>query len=292
MKLNVGERIRKFRRERDITQDELAQAVGITSQSVSKWERGDGYPDIELLPPLARFFGVTVDELLGNDRTDEIIDGYMKKSNTYRTNGDRAADLELWEKAYAEFPDDLRVIEMLAVSLGNGKNPDEDNKRVVSLCEQILGRSTNQPQRELAIQMLCYTYADMGELEKSLHYADMSGIRDELRCAVLMGDEGVEACQYYLADLINHVYIIATRMTFKKKFPPKEAIEIFKFIIDVFKLLYSDDNVLFCSCYLTELYYRIAKEYAEMKDSENTVAALKDSMKYAIVNATLPEEGD
>ncbi len=45
MKLNIGERIRKYRRELDLTQDELAQAIGISNQSISKWERGDGYPD-------------------------------------------------------------------------------------------------------------------------------------------------------------------------------------------------------------------------------------------------------
>ncbi len=50
MILMIGEKIRKLRRDRNLTQEEVAQHLGISFQSVSKWERGDGYPDITLLP--------------------------------------------------------------------------------------------------------------------------------------------------------------------------------------------------------------------------------------------------
>ena len=65
MKLNLGENIRRLRRDRDWTQDELADRLGTTSQSVSRWEVGSTYPDMEFLPVLASLFSVTVDELLG-----------------------------------------------------------------------------------------------------------------------------------------------------------------------------------------------------------------------------------
>jgi len=67
MELMFAKRLRNYRRGRDLTQEELAQAIGISAQSVSKWERGDGYPDITLLPRIANYFGVTIDALLGND---------------------------------------------------------------------------------------------------------------------------------------------------------------------------------------------------------------------------------
>ncbi len=65
MKLNLGENIRRLRREKDWTQDELADRLGTTSQSVSRWEVGSTYPDMEFLPALASIFSVSVDELLG-----------------------------------------------------------------------------------------------------------------------------------------------------------------------------------------------------------------------------------
>ena len=67
MKLNIGYNIRTLRRAADMTQDELAEKLGVTFQTVSRWENGGSYPDIELLPVLADIFGVTTDHLLGND---------------------------------------------------------------------------------------------------------------------------------------------------------------------------------------------------------------------------------
>ena len=67
MELLFAKRLREYRLKKDMTQEALAKAVGISPQSVSKWERSDGYPDITLLPKIARVCGVTVDSLLGND---------------------------------------------------------------------------------------------------------------------------------------------------------------------------------------------------------------------------------
>ena len=67
MELMIADKIKKYRKEQNMTQDALAQALGVSPQSVSKWECGDGYPDITLLPSIANFFEVTVDELIGND---------------------------------------------------------------------------------------------------------------------------------------------------------------------------------------------------------------------------------
>ena len=67
MELLFAKRIRGKRLEKGLTQEQLAQAIQISPQSVSKWERGDGYPDITLLPRIANFLQISVDELIGND---------------------------------------------------------------------------------------------------------------------------------------------------------------------------------------------------------------------------------
>ena len=56
MKLLIGETIRNLRRERNITQEEFANVLGVTYQSVSRWENNTCYPDMELLPDIANFF--------------------------------------------------------------------------------------------------------------------------------------------------------------------------------------------------------------------------------------------
>ena len=61
----IGERIAQLRRKKNITQEAMAEQLGVTPQAVSKWENDISCPDITLLPPLAALLGVTVDELLG-----------------------------------------------------------------------------------------------------------------------------------------------------------------------------------------------------------------------------------
>ena len=64
MTTKIGENIAFFRKKKELTQDELAKILKVSNQAVSKWEAGKCCPDIELLPELARFFGVSIDELL------------------------------------------------------------------------------------------------------------------------------------------------------------------------------------------------------------------------------------
>ena len=65
MNLKIGTIIKELRGEHNITQDTLAAAIGVTPQAISRWESENGYPDIEILPALADFFSVSIDELLG-----------------------------------------------------------------------------------------------------------------------------------------------------------------------------------------------------------------------------------
>ena len=65
MKPDIGTNIRRLRRERHMTQGQLATALCVTVQAVSKWEKGRSYPDLPLLLPLAEYFSVSLDELFG-----------------------------------------------------------------------------------------------------------------------------------------------------------------------------------------------------------------------------------
>ena len=75
--LRCGEQLAFLRREKQVTQEQLAQAMGVTNQAVSKWESGQSYPDITLLPRLAAYFQVTVDELLGVAEPPQMRNVYL-----------------------------------------------------------------------------------------------------------------------------------------------------------------------------------------------------------------------
>ena len=74
--IKLSEKIKELRLRDGRTQEELAEAVGVTAQAVSRWEKEICYPDMELIPSIANYFGVSIDELFGyeNDREKKVDD--------------------------------------------------------------------------------------------------------------------------------------------------------------------------------------------------------------------------
>ena len=289
MEINLKDTLRKLRRQKNVTQEALANHLDITPQSVGKWERGEGYPDITLLPKIALYFDVTVDELLGVDkaRIEETINAYLEEDKQYGFDGDTKRELELWEKAYKEFPNDIRVMVKLMYALGDDKDdvplPEDKLNRIVELGETILATSTDREYRESAIQCLCFAYRDVDE-EKALHYADMGGDfitnRVNLRCRVLSDEKGVEACQEYLRDLIEVAANTAAAIPNKKRLSYEEMIEAYTFGIDLYKRLYSDGNLGFYNCRVAYNYYCLAYVHAEFQNTEKVLEMLKECCRY------------
>ncbi|MBQ9746054.1 MAG: helix-turn-helix transcriptional regulator [Clostridia bacterium] len=90
MQVKIGEKIRELRRRDGRTQEQLAMALGVTCQAVSRWESGGGYPDMEAMPAIANYFHVTIDELFGydgdrEDRIKEILNSADEIMRKYRS---------------------------------------------------------------------------------------------------------------------------------------------------------------------------------------------------------------
>lgn len=105
MAMRIGEKIKTLRKAKNISQESLANVLGVTFQAVSKWETGTTAPEISLIPPLASFFGVSIDELFDynmweNERTIEDI---CRKAAKLIENDASAAD-EMLKEALKQFP--------------------------------------------------------------------------------------------------------------------------------------------------------------------------------------------
>ena len=77
--MNLGNNIKFYRTQKKMTQEELAELLGTTSKSISRWEQSLTYPDISLLPFIANIFEITVDELLGNKQEQTVYVVEKKK---------------------------------------------------------------------------------------------------------------------------------------------------------------------------------------------------------------------
>ena len=106
MTIYFGENLKKLRKSKDLTQEALADFLGMSFQAISKWERGETYPDITMLPVIASFFGVTVDSLLGTDmiEKEKQIGEYCKEYSRLWTEGKIKEVRDMLKNAIAEFP--------------------------------------------------------------------------------------------------------------------------------------------------------------------------------------------
>ncbi len=96
--MNIGEMIRKCRKEKNMTQEELACRLGVTAPAVNKWENGNSYPDIMMLAPMARLFGISVDMLLSFEQElgDEEVCALLREL-------DRRLGFEEFDSVFAWF---------------------------------------------------------------------------------------------------------------------------------------------------------------------------------------------
>lgn len=109
MNIYFGENLKNLRKQKNLTQERLAEFLGVSFQTVSKWERGDTYPDITTLPEIASFFRISVDDLLGVNRAEnekEIIE----KLREYDNLTDEKLMWELVRELKNKHPSDFRVL--------------------------------------------------------------------------------------------------------------------------------------------------------------------------------------
>jgi transcriptional regulator with XRE-family HTH domain len=118
-KLNLGKSIIQKRKEKGITQEKLAEYMGVSKAAVSKWESGQSYPDILLLPELATYFNISVDELLGYSpqmSREEIKKVYQEFSHDFAVKPFEEvieACKQTIREYYACFPLLLAMIQLL-----------------------------------------------------------------------------------------------------------------------------------------------------------------------------------
>ena len=156
MDLLIGERIKKYRKNKEMTQDALAQALMVSPQSISKWECGDGYPDITLLPAIANFFEVTVDELIGND---EISAKEDVQKNFFEVINSLSLDdqLDLALKYHKKYPRNWHIATSLMhrITRYQGNREVEYRKLLVDIGERILKDCTDSTMRKSAVTAMC-----------------------------------------------------------------------------------------------------------------------------------------
>ena len=108
MKMTLAENIRRFRKERSLTQEQLSEALGVTAGAVYKWEAKLSIPDLDLILEMADFFDTSVDALLGYEMKDNRPEATVRRLQDYRRRKDWDGLAEA-EKALKKYPHSFQI---------------------------------------------------------------------------------------------------------------------------------------------------------------------------------------
>ena len=140
MNITIGENIKKLRNQKGVTQERLAESIGVTPQAISRWESESGYPAIEYLPDIASFFGISVDELLGIKLSEREArrEGIYTTINHIEDCGYNPTAIDLLREAHADFPSDMKISLSLAKALCSERFEEDPNKAYLREAEKML----------------------------------------------------------------------------------------------------------------------------------------------------------
>ena len=274
--IQLGERIKEFRRRNGRTQEALANELGVTPQAVSRWEKGLCYPDMGMIPSIANYFGVSIDELFGydNERSKKVdalyerIQGMIRANNGVDVSMGRC--IALAREGLIEFPGNEKLTLALASALytagyvrrGEQHLIDADGygiydtarhrtyaewQEAVKLYEKLLPALTDGKLRRQTVIELSQLYKNLGEGEKALALAenapDLYGSAPFLRINAFDGRDAVAACGEALLETIRTSGELMVRILLNDgNIPSQAAAALLLNGAELFHLVCTDGN--------------------------------------------------
>ena len=265
----VSATIRRLRRERGLTQEALAQAVGVSPQAISKWETGQTMPDITLLLPISKVLGIGVNELLGGDRRKELEERFQK-AIPFGEELTLLASLD----ALKEFPDDETFRYRLACDekiLGERSTSKIDRDRYLNRAAIRFGELHNEhPEDETYASMLAETLFALGNREEAMRLA--AACKDpQKELAMLL--EGDEKRRYLQKKLRQDMMALYGRLFANHS---REALAAARTLLDT--LL--GEDILYTNC-LPSTYVWEAELCREEGNTEGFVSAMTNAYEAA-----------
>ena len=304
MKLNIGETIKKLRRERDITQEEFAEVLGVSCQSVSRWENNLCYPDIELIPMIAAFFNISTDKLMGVDDIAEkkVVDKYLKDFQVAISIGNIDECIRIARAGVAEFPNNYGLLNKLMYALFVATSDDADiidwkenrqkyDAEIVALGERIMKYCPDAKIKLEATDRLAFHHCEMGRKQQGRAifetFSPMSYCREWSLKWALSEDEELPHWRNFI---LQSYYALSDGLwQLVDLVSDEDAVVISEKSLALDHLIFDDDHprVDWCS---TSHYFDYAKRLVKVNRIEEAIESLKICVKHAYEFEHRPDE--
>lgn len=174
---DFNKRLKKLRTDSNITQDALAEYLGISYQAVSKWENALGYPDISLIPAISNFFGVSSDYLLGIDleNSEGKIEKILSDARKFTHTGEIKKSICIIEDALKNFPNEHRLLcDLIEYKVMIWQHDDGKWLEEIESKANLILRDCNIDKiRHKTIVNLAFAYSYCDKKEKVLEIAQL-----------------------------------------------------------------------------------------------------------------------
>ncbi len=287
--MNIGQKIKELRQENDLTQEELAEELGVSFQAVSRWENSTTYPDITMLPIIASMFNVTIDYLLDMDsyKTKEEIDKTLEQVDTLFNEGKTKEREVILENALKKFPNNWDIKYRLmgvyfTISITYPECLEEYEQKSIKLANNILDKCLDDSIRYLAMQQLILIYTSRKELDKAKTIVEklpnMIVTRDWFWPDVVTGVERIKATQHIFENLVELFYSKLIT-TYGRAEVGKRDIQLLKYK-EFLDIVFENKDYGFNYSRLSDIYMRCAKDQAQIMNKEKTLDYIKKSYFY------------
>ncbi len=282
--MSIGATIKKLRRDRNITQEQLAEMLGISTNAVSQWECEKTAPDISHLPVLANIFEVSADILLEIDisksKKQDEINEFVAKYSEFFSQGKTEERLKLCREMQKKYPNDETVRYNLMRVLQNGYI-DEHFDEIVMLGEQLL-ESSNMEYKLGATRGLCFSYLHKGDRVKAKQYAEMFPPNDDLLRHVLRGEELVKHCQDYFWSVCGRFFQYAAYLVDCEEagYTHEEKHSILNIVYDIFHTVFSNKDFGYWNERLSKVCFFMALESGKSGQFERAIEELEKMLMH------------
>lgn len=297
MQIKLGEKIKELRHRDGRKQENLANALGVTNQAVSRWESGGSYPDIELIPAIANYFHVSVDELFGieKDNREKELESIAGKAEEQFAGGYTGEAITVLREGLAQYPNSYKLMQLLSEYLycASHRCVDEKRKTVYReegtlLAEKVVDECKDIDVKSYAVSCLCSYYKDAGRKEKAIELANCLPAlsKYDVLKDLYTGTEKVKFFKEHVIDKTSgallEMIILAESETDEGKaaFSEDERLIIYKKINSIYGILFDKEDYNFFSQFVQSAYLSQAEIYADRLDEENTVECLREYVRY------------
>ncbi len=277
--MSIGTTIKKLRRDKGITQEQLAELLGLSTNAISQWECDKTAPDISHLPVLANIFEVSADILLEIDiaksKKKAEIEKFLAEESAFFNQGKTEERLQLCRAMQKKYPNDETVRYRLMWVLRNASDR-ENFDEIISIGEQLL-KSENTNYRMGAISCLCFTHLRVGDKKAARQYADMMPQHTDLHLHVLEGNDLVLHCQNYFWKVCDdmHLYMKYLLDCPEAKYTPEQKHTMWKMLYDIVCIIFSDKDFGFYNDRLATFSFFMAAQSAKIGEFERALDELE-----------------